>query len=60
MEVRKAVEADLEFLVYCAKTMAFETEGKILDVDNLVRPGILHCLKDDSLGCYYVACMGGK
>ncbi len=54
MQVRKATEEDLEFLVHCAISMAFETENKQLD-SSIVTSGILHCLQDNSLGTYYVA-----
>lgn len=59
MEVRRAVAADLDFLVHCALTMAHETENKTLD-ETIVRPGIMHCLEDETLGCYYVCLKDGK
>jgi len=59
ISVRKATLEDVDFLLMCATTMASETEGKNLDV-NLVRPGITHCIKDSSLGTYYVACRGDQ
>jgi hypothetical protein len=59
VEVRRATPADCDFLIFCAVTMAFETEAKKLD-ETIVRPGIMHCLEDESLGCYYVALKDGK
>ena len=49
-----ATEADLDDLVEFRVRLAFETEDKTLDRD-LVRQGVLDCLKNPSLGFYYVA-----
>ncbi len=58
MEVRLATEDDVDFMIDSAVTLAFDTEGKQLDRD-IVRSGMIHCLQDNALGCYYVALLNG-
>lgn len=53
-KIRKATEADFDFLVNCGITLAFETENKTLDKDTVIN-GVLNCLNNPKLGCYYVA-----
>ena len=54
MQVRLATEQDTDFIVHSAVTMANETEGKNLD-SKIVRTGILDCIRNPKLGCYFVA-----
>lgn len=55
MQVRKATIQDVDFLLSSAVTLAFETEGKQLNTV-VVRQGIIDCLNNVKVGCYYVAC----
>ena len=57
--VRSAKLEDLDFLVHCQKTMAFDTEEKVLK-DEVIIPGVKDCLNDPSIGAYYVAERDGK
>ena len=42
-QIRKATEADHDFLVDCGTKIAFETEGKVLEKE-VVEKGVLNCL----------------
>ena len=54
MQVRKASTSDVDFILSSAVTLAFETEDKQLNTV-VVRQGILDCLNNVKVGCYYVA-----
>ncbi len=57
--VRRAVNGDLNTLVEFNAAMAWETEGKTLDLARL-RDGVTAVLEQDALGFYLVAELSGR
>lgn len=53
-KVRRATEKDIDFLVDCGVTLAFETENKVLEKTTVYK-GVKDCIENPKLGCYYVA-----
>ena len=54
VEIRKGKPSDIEALVEFNQTMAFETEGKMLDRTTLTK-GVAAVFEDDKRGFYVVA-----
>ena len=59
INVRRAVPEDLESIVRFNAAMALETEGKVLDLEQL-REGVAAVFQRQGLGFYCVAEVGGR